>query len=498
MTFRQSFLPLCLGSAITLMVYGYQFGRSNHTAYLLDALRLSEPPVLANDWFTTQTLQYHVAFTRITEVLMKLHIVAPAFAVFYVALVVLFHIAWRGIIGQLGGTDRAYLASVALYYLSAAGTALGMYQFFQDSSLLPSNIANVALLWGLYFWIAGRYRTAGLCLGIAGIFHLNHALVGILLWLVLCASLPLAPSRKNLPAYFFALVPSAINIALAARLKLSRSGAMPFDQFLELYVRLRHPHHYDPSSWPLGIWIAFGWTIIPGLSLLRGQWRRIFIFFLGLNLVALIGAGFWYFSETLVQMSLYRFSIDVQILGCSALAVWIEAAPSRKRLVGFGGAAGCIAMIAVCAVRGPFYGFFKNTDDDSDYLAACQWVATNTPVDAVCVVPPDEQSMRLMGRRAIIVNFKSVPQLSAELLEWNRRLCDVLKVDRLRDDSHNFEQTLVYIRKRYNELSTEQLTQTAHQYGARLIVGTHELDFPDSQLIFTSAGRRYFVYDLSR
>ena len=45
------------GVVMSLCVEGYQFGKSNHTVYLLDALRKTQPQLLANDWFTTQTLR---------------------------------------------------------------------------------------------------------------------------------------------------------------------------------------------------------------------------------------------------------------------------------------------------------------------------------------------------------------------------------------------------------------------------------------------------------
>src|SRR3954454_23254531 len=104
-----------------------------------------------------------------TEILMRLGIVEPSFAAAYVLFVIVFHIAWRGIVLAIGGDDIAYFVSVALYYVAAAGTGLGMYQFFQDSSLLPSNIANVAMLCGIWLWLTKRYEWSGACFGVAGV-----------------------------------------------------------------------------------------------------------------------------------------------------------------------------------------------------------------------------------------------------------------------------------------------------------------------------------------
>ena len=70
----------------------------------------------------------------------------------YVALAALLHVAWHRLVRAAGGTEGAYLVSVLLFYLLAAGTGLGMYQFLQDAAFLPSNIANVAMLWGVLLW----------------------------------------------------------------------------------------------------------------------------------------------------------------------------------------------------------------------------------------------------------------------------------------------------------------------------------------------------------
>src|SRR5438876_264631 len=82
---------------------------------------------------------------------------APAFLVGCVALVALFHIACWRIVRMLGGGVRVFVVTETLFHLLAAGTALGIYQFLQDSAFLPSNISAVALLWGIAMWLERRW-----------------------------------------------------------------------------------------------------------------------------------------------------------------------------------------------------------------------------------------------------------------------------------------------------------------------------------------------------
>ena len=354
-------LALCIGVVMTLCVYGYQFGRSNHTIYLLDAFHRAFPQYLNRDWFTTQTFQYHAAFGWITEALMRAGVVQQGFLISYLALVVAFHIAWLNLVQALGGTRRTYLVSVLFYYLSAGGTALGIYQFFQDSSFLPSNIANVAMLWAFYYWMVDKRVWSGICFGVAGLFHLNYSVVGVGAWVALNAwdwitrptptpanieSLVVRidqdqvrrQRRADVRAWVAAIVPSLFNIAMGAYLQLRRGGKMPLAQFVNIYVKFRHPHHYDPRAWPLALWICFlwsiplaalAWRILQSRTDLRFALRarretvRIYLLMAGLQIVALIGAGIFYFNEALIQMSFYRFSIYCQLFACIGAAMLI-------------------------------------------------------------------------------------------------------------------------------------------------------------------------------
>ena len=254
-----SSVSVTLGVLLTLVVRGYRFGESNHAVYLVDAVRRLDPSLLQNDWWAQSTLQYHFVFSAMTASLMRLGILEPAFLAGYLLLAVLLHVAWRRLTLALGGSDGTYLLSVVLFYVLAGGVGLGMYHFLQDSAFLPSNISNVAMLWAIYFWIVGTPALAGVCLGVAGMFHINHALAGIALWSVASAFEGRGTWRTR-PWWVGTaamLTLGAVQIVPAARVVLSRSGKLPLSEFVDLFVRLRHPHHFDPRAWHWGIWLTF-------------------------------------------------------------------------------------------------------------------------------------------------------------------------------------------------------------------------------------------------
>ena len=156
---------------------------------------------------------------------------------------------------------------------------------------------------------------------------------------------------------------------------------------------------------------------------------------------ALLTAGFWFLGETLVQLNLYRFSIYIKLLSCigAAWLLWDRRPRARPYvvvgLIALGVGAGVVAaatgLLAPPTLRSPLGIKVAGLEgDDAGYRELAAWVRDNTPVDAIFLVPPDEESFRVHARRAIVVNFKGVPQLGGELPEWRDRLEKVLDLDK--------------------------------------------------------------------
>jgi hypothetical protein len=586
------------GVVVTFVIGGYQFGKSNHTVYLLDALHAMNPSHLANDWFTTETFQYHALFSVLTRAVWRS--LQPAYFGMYVSLVVLLHVAWFRMTRLLGGGRFAYMISVALLYLSGGGTALGGYGFLQDSAFLPSNVSSVALLWGILFWMLGQPGPAGVAMAVAAAFHLNYAVIVPVLWLLMAISDAWDYFRGRIePAvrpWFFTqwvtgahaaaavlvLGASAVAIALALRAMPQGGPGMPFAEFLDLYVRLRHPHHYDPRSWPVAMWVAFGWALLPAVWMAwrvhrplvavppvrqaYRRWTRVTALFLLILATAwALAGGYRFVNERVVQLSLFRFSVFPQLLMIIAASVWLaEMKPLRGLTrpliaialpVGVGFivlryvdgdhlrttdpflsrlnaaplklvaglfclplvvlwidrlitrrqtlyAAATLAMVSTMALYGTpqRFGLFVPRDDASiNELAAWAKNPARTPLDAIFLLPPDEETFRLAARRAIVVNFKAVPQLSTELPQWRDRMATVLNLPNLQSLPRGvMPETQAAIARRYDELSAEHLASVAARYGARYVVTRRPLaDAPRNGLtaVYNTVDLAYFVYD---
>jgi Domain of unknown function (DUF6798) len=135
--------------------------------------------------------------------------------------------------------------------------------------------------------------------------------------------------------------------------------------------------------------------------------------------------------------------------------------------------------------------------DPARYRDVCEFAREQTPIDAVFVVPPNEEEFRVTARRAIVVNFKGVPQLSGELREWRDRLCRVLDLPDLNGlPRRRFDRTMEAIARRYDEVPADHLIDVARYYGARYVVTEREAAFPPpARQVFESG--RFHLYDLA-
>jgi len=153
-------------------------------------------------------------------------------------------------------------------------------------------------------------------------------------------------------------------------------------------------------------------------------------------------------------------------------------------------------QIPTCRIPGLNLSVQDHTD--SDYLALCHWSRDHTPIDAIFLVPPAEQHMRYQGQRAIVVNFKGVPQLGSELGEWRDRLQAIIDMplDRL---PHRFDLIHAALSRRYDELSVMHLAAIAHRYQARYLVLSKSRSDPatpaNARIVFENP--RYQLYDLT-
>ncbi len=108
-----------------------------------------------------------------------------------------------------------------------------------------------------------------------------------------------------------------------------------------------------------------------------------------------------------------------------------------------------------------------NTPSDArivDYPAwieACEWVAANTPPNALLITPRLNSSFKWRTGRPEVVNRKDIPQDAGGLVEWSRRIKDIYTVQ------IGGEEQLV---DSVGALGTERVKELANKYRAQYVL----------------------------
>jgi len=147
-----------------------------------------------------------------------------------------------------------------------------------------------------------------------------------------------------------------------------------------------------------------------------------------------------------------------------------------------------LTLVGVNVARG--FRFVRRSNllsgGDHTITELCIWAGSHTPEDALFLIPPHEDDIRLHCRRAVVVDWMA-PARPAEVLEWYARLEDVT-------GRHPFRGAADL--DGYEELDAERLARLRDRYGLDYVVVTrgHELSFGATPVF---SGQRFVVYALS-
>jgi hypothetical protein len=284
---------------------------------------------------------------------LRLGIAEVGFFAIFLTLVTALSWAWWRLIRSGGGAVAAFLFSVVLYHALLGDRALGFYSLLQDGQFNAGNVAAVGLVCGLAMMLEKRLMPAAIFFGISGAFHLNYSVVLPPLWLLLVWRSGIR-GRPLVMTSLVAILPACLNVGLALPAKLSAAESdATMAWFVQTYVELRHPHHYQPLVWPWWVWSLF---VLPSLTaaavfrrpsradrtrLLKVAW----LYLLGLQVIALLLAGVWYVSETMIQMSLWRFSPHAKLLAIVGITSWLWRRKPQVVRISVGIAAAAMLMV---------------------------------------------------------------------------------------------------------------------------------------------------------
>jgi hypothetical protein len=444
-------LPLAvLAWAAFTLRWGYVVGADDHYEFAASALLGADANFLPTDLFINSlralAISERTLFGAVMGALLPLgHWVwlalhSVAFISLALGLARLGQlVGLRTLVGQWGALA---VSLFVLYHYNTGGTELA-YNNFQSAS-----VADAAGVWAFCLSLRGRLWGA---VGLLAVATAGQPLVGANLG-VLCGALWLwqAGVQRSLPwgrvalALAGWLATSGVWIGLIWLGYQQGREALSDAEFFHAMFRVRAPHHFLPSAFPLA-----GWGVMTSLAV-AGLWglgkRRhplvavLAVLVLGSAVYSVGVEGFESFAIGSTQW--FRATQWVKPLGVMAVLLWLEgrtmplwllqaAAVAGRALRGWRlwaacglGAAACFLAIYTQNAWGPLAGkpyYLPGLQHRHPEWAIAQDAQRLTPTGALFIQPHSFTALTYWGQRAAFVSWKGVARGRAPLGEWLRR-----------------------------------------------------------------------------
>ncbi len=204
--------------------------------------------------------------------------------------------------------------------------------------------------------------------------------------------------------------------------------------------------------------------------------RRIEVFAWGAVLVAVIGTAielilwnhpliaarllkyYWFrLTDFAAPMAVALFAVALITMGIDRRRPWSIVALSAALLFAGWHTAG----VSFARYSNPVPPADGKMRDYAAWAEVCQWIAENTPENALFLTPYGAQSFKWRTGRPEVATRKDIPQDARGMVEWYQRLRDIAPEET--DDTTEPAQSLDYF-------DTEHLRRIAEEYGADYIV----------------------------
>jgi hypothetical protein len=359
---------------------------------------------------------YLFSLFGIMDILFNLHL-SKTRALVFMALFMVFHsAALRFLLSRIVDTDSTFLFEGGV----AGQRLLGQ--------VLQPSVFGVFLLLSIYLFLRGRHGWAILPLAVAVYFHSTYLLSAALLTLAYMGVLWQQEGgwKKPLQLGLLTLV-VVLPVVVYTFLVFRPTSPTLYQTAQAILVNIRIPPHTKLSDW-------LNWTVMvqAAIVLLAGyQLRRTRLFPIYLVLftgtLVLTALQLLTGSNTLALIFPWRVSVLLVPMGTSTLLAWAVTRnwPSLANTLRNGRLLRSASLLLVAVLMAVGVARFeiesaRQTSDPAHAMMA--FVAAHPSSGAVYLIPTSLQDFRLATGEPIYVDFKSIPYLDTDVIEWNRRL----------------------------------------------------------------------------
>ncbi len=428
-----------VASVLFIGLNGYSFNYGDQEEHLPQVYKLFNPSLYPNDYFMVPNeLTFSVRFYYKWLVYGVSLLTGVETACFLLTMTALIVSAWSvSKISMYFDNSKltAFIAPVLL--LLFFNTMCIGDNSFQDNELIGSTLAVMFCALAFVYYFKEKYVWMAVCIGLGGLFQILAALIVAIL---LCSMLVIH-NRKSIPSaagYFSIFI--LVSLPMLGPI-LYRQFIMDqqFDKsayYIALY-KIRNPNHYLPSYFPKMEYLKF--TLLAAASFLSMYLFKAKNgkFVLKLTAIVVIGmicyylllekAGYMGVGKTQWFKATIWLTLCYSILISIALKKVICLLLDEKRLL----RVACLSAIPLVVIVTFIifqsvlipHPFFKSkyrigNYQKSDIQKMHEWIAVNTPVDAVFLVSPGNLSFLCDAKRSLLIAHKSVIHEPYFLIPW--------------------------------------------------------------------------------
>ena len=500
---------------------GLGYGSGNHRQYLIHGLHAIDADFLANDWFATQTPPVHPLFTHLIVLLDKLGPLNVVIGLVNGLFSAIFAVSLYFLIARFYDRPIMILAVVLLLHVLSPTNSLG-WSYIIRSYFQPSTVGGVGLLAGLALLIHRRHLAASLVLAAAGFIHSGYLTwMIVLVTAFLIREWKHTVWRDRLALGISISLPLIYHAPLLFAFGSDPVAAEAASRVLQqIYV----PQHFRPRTWgptpflQFGVILALGYLSYRWFRPSRPLNRPALVILAACLFIVALGCLFTLgihvpFVATLFPYRLAPFlrlaahvAIGAALVGCLVtdrrswtqcagyaclLAVglfqtdvsetglkyivqltipvilyrlWLHPAVGSRRWTMPLRLAPAVAVVLIAVQFGRWGMSRKDTfgrDPSGPDRALYDWCRAETERTDVFVIPPELADFRLAAGRPVVVDWKCIPVVPRETLEWDRRLALICGRDF--DDS-------IEARRGFDAMDLERARRIAREFKAQYIV----------------------------
>lgn len=497
-----------------LLHYNMGGGGWNEIDVLPLAKQYVDPSWIPGDWYLNQPPGYRQLFQALFG---RLTVTWGFLATSLIGRLLCYGLVASGLV-FLGRKLSLSLSSLLLavgLFVYAAPTQGAIAGEWLVGGLEAKAIAYSLVLFAIGLMLEGRDRSMAFLLGLSTSFHV---LVGS--WAFLVAVGWLILRRRNcfwdvrylasILLIYLAASAFAIEPVLKQLFTSTPTASVPPSY---MYVFLRLPHHLNPLSWEPHHWrkpLLYLLILVFSACMLQRQHKQqseelseqyttsiglveftlltLVPFLLGLIIVPFDSQG------KLLQYYPFRLGdIMLPLNTCLLFACALEHHFTGKRQRVF--SVVCIVLVSLaCTIQAVSFqkqllalSDFPSVEQEVDpqWKDMCAWVRLHTPQDAVVISSPAKlDNFSWLAERPTIAKFKLLPQTSAKILDWYKRLEDLSgdiypwpRVPTTKDQRKEIRKKLI---TGYDHLTTAQVEGLMVKYQAEYFVThvEHQLALP--------------------